>query len=281
MAAQDFDMEKVKEIEQSFGKGTKKPVDDHAPKRALSAYFLFSNKMRPQLLKDHAGEPVSVIGKEISVLWNKLSAGEKAPFEKKSAAEKKTYHAKLAKYQKTSNYKKHQMNMLAYKIYVTKKPFRKDPNAVKRPLSAYMIYSSVVRKQIVKDNPDHSVVQVIKEQSAMWNALGDSEKKKWSEKAAAEKKKYEGKLAKYMKTSNYKKYIEERDQYKADMKIKRNKLMGIKKRPRKESKGKKASKSPVRKKAKKRSGSKASKSRSRSRKRRSSKRSKSRSKSRK
>merc|ERR1719273_2467512 len=217
-------------------------------------------------MKNHEGASMAVVGKEIAALWKKASSSEKAPFEKKATADKKAYASKMEKYQKTANYRKHQMRMLAWKIHETKKAFRKDENAPKRTLSAYMLYSASVRKQITKENPDMSAVEVMQEQSAMWKALGDSDRKKWVDKAAAEKKKYDAKLARYMKTADYQKYFEEKKAYKAEMKEKRNKLMGIKKRARTPTKAKDAPKSPSKKKVKRRSRTpKASKSKSRSR----------------
>merc|ERR1719384_2952019 len=198
-------------------------------------------------MKEHEGASMGVVGKEIANLWKKASLSDKAPFEKKAEADKKTYHSKMEKYQKTGNYKKHQMRMLAWKIHETKKPFRKDENAPKRSLSAYMLYAGSIRAKVVKENPDMKVTEVMKEQSAMWKALGNSDRQKWVDKAAAEKKKYDTKLARYMKTADYQKYVEERDAYKAEMKEKRNKLMGIKKRARTPTKG---PKSPSKKKAK-------------------------------
>merc|ERR1719384_1383864 len=130
-------------------------------------------------MKKHEGASMAVVGKEIAKLWKKASSNEKAPFEKKASADKKTYASKMEKYQKTSNYRKHQMRMLAWKIHETKKPFRKDENAPKRSLSAYMLYAGSVRKQVVKENPDMAVTEIMKEQSLMWKALSSSERQKW------------------------------------------------------------------------------------------------------
>merc|ERR1719384_3048356 len=227
-------------------------------------------------MKDNEGASIGDIGKKIGNLWKKASSSEKAPLEKKAEAAKKTYHAKMEKYQKTGNYKKHQMRMLAWKIHETKKPFRKDENAPKRSLSAYMLYAASIRAKVVKENPDMKVTEVMKEQSTMWKALGNSDRQKWVDKAASEKKKYDTKLARYMKTADYQKYAEEKEAYKVEMKEKRNKLMGINNRARTPTKAKSAPKSPSKKKAKRPSSRrsrtpKASKSRSVSRRRRSAK----------
>merc|ERR1719220_648853 len=229
-------------------------------------------------MKQYEGASMGVIGKALGDLWKKTSAADRAPFESKAAAQKKTYEAKKEKYEKTANYKKFQMELLAWKIHETKKPFGKDENAPKRSLSAYMLYAASVRSQIVKENPDMAVTEVMREQSAMWKALSDAEQQKWKNKAAEGKKKYDAKLARYMKTADYQNHVQAREAYKAEMLEKRNKLMGIKKRARTPAKvkGKGEPKSPSKKKQKRRSARrsrtpKSSKSRSVSRRRRSAK----------
>merc|ERR1719440_474280 len=62
--------------------------------------------------------------------------------------------------------------------------------------------------------------------------MDDAAKAPWKAKAATAKATRNKSLEKYMKTSDYEDYITARDQYKADMIAKRNKLMGVKKRGR-------------------------------------------------
>merc|ERR1719220_877254 len=227
-------------------------------------------------MEKHDGASMGVIGKALGDLWKKTSAADRAPFESKAAAQKKTYQAKKEKYEKSSNYRKFQMTMLAWKIHETKKPFPRDSNAPKRSLSAYMLYAASVRSKIVKENPDMAVTEVMREQSVWWKSLSEGEQQKWKNKAAEGKKKYEAKVARYMKTADYQSHVQAREAYKAEMLEKRNKLMGIKKRARTptKAKGKGEPKSPSKKKQKRRSARrsrtpKSSKSRSVSRRRRS------------
>merc|ERR1719193_2236730 len=109
-----------------------------------------------------------------------------------------------------------------------------------------MLYAASVRSQIVKENPDMSVPEVMKEQSVWWKALSETQRQPWDEKSAAARVKYEKKLEKYQKTDDYQKFILDRDAYKAEMVNKRNKLMGIKtKRKRSHSDGKGEKKSKI------------------------------------
>merc|ERR1719266_1443209 len=199
-------------------------------------------------------------------MWKKVS--DRSAFEAKAKKQKATYEAKMEKYRKSSNYKKFQKEMLAWKIHSTKKPFRADPNAPKRNLSAYMIYGASVRSKIIKENPDMEVTEVMREQSVWWKGLSESERAPWNTNAAAAKKKYIAQVERYMKTADYRKYDKEKEAYKQEMLEKRNKLMGVKKRARTPTK---SAKSPSKKKQKKRTTRrsrtpKASKSRSASRK---------------
>jgi len=231
-----FDMEAVMEIEHGFGKGTKKPVDDNAPKRPLSAYFLWAGKERPSVIKEHSDCSLGEIAKILGKMWKKTSSEDRHKFEKKAEKEKKTYSAKMEKYKKTTSFKKFQMKLLAWKIHETKKPYPKDQNAPKRNLSAYMLYIASVRSKIVKENPDMTSSEIVKEQGVWWKALSTKDRKPWTEKAEAEKVKYQKKFARYMKTSDYQSWATGRDEYKKIMLEKRNKLMGIKKRARSETK---------------------------------------------
>merc|ERR1711920_269247 len=156
------------------------------------------------------------VGKELGSLWKNTPKSEVAGFQAQYEKAKKTYDAKFEKYKKSSNYKNFWTTMLAYKIHQTKKPFGADPNAPKRSLSAYMLYAASVRDQIVKENPDMTASEVMKEQSVWWKALSESQRKPWNDKATAMKQKYEKKMEKYQKTSDYQ----------TEMVAKRNKLMG-------------------------------------------------------
>lgn len=220
------------EIEHGFGKGSKKPTDESAPKRYLSAYFLWANKTRPSVIAKNPDSTVGEIGKMLGNLWGKTSAAERSQFEAKAERDKKAYHAKMIKYRDTPSYKRFQMEKHAWKIHMTKKPYPKDQNAPKRPLSSYMLYAGSVRAKIVKENPDMTSTEVVKEQSVMWKALSEEDRAPWVKKAKALKEKYQAKLQRYMKTSDYEEWVSGRDAYKAEMKEKRNRLMGIKKKKR-------------------------------------------------
>merc|ERR1719203_1250483 len=181
-------------------------------------------------MKAHPGWGVARIGIQLGKDWKNVSSSDRAPLQAKYVKAKAAYDKKLATYKNSKNFRAFQMELLAWKIHETKKTFRADPNAPKRPTSAYMLYAGSVRKEIVRDNPDMEVVAVMREQAVWWKALSDSERAPWVKKAEAARAKYAKLVEKYHKTRDYQTYMAEKEAYKAGQLAKRNKLMGVKKK---------------------------------------------------
>jgi hypothetical protein len=84
---------------------------------------------------------------------------------------------------------------------VKKSPKKKDPNAPKRALSAFMLFSQEKRSQIKTDNPDATFGQIGKLLGDAWKSASESEKAPFLAKAEKEKEKYAEAMKKY-KNSN-------------------------------------------------------------------------------
>merc|ERR1712141_905461 len=76
---------------------------------------------------------------------------------------------------------------------------KKDPNAPKRPMSAYFLFMNSARPGVRKDNPDASIGEVAKILGKMWGEIEPEEKAKFDKEAAAAKKKWEAEKAAYAK----------------------------------------------------------------------------------
>ena len=72
----------------------------------------------------------------------------------------------------------------------TKKRGKKDKNAPKRPISAYLFYNQERREKLKKEKPNLDNKELIKAMSEEWNKLTDEEKKPYVKKAEADKKRY-------------------------------------------------------------------------------------------
>jgi len=73
------------------------------PKRPLSQFIIFSNEIRPQIIKEKPDLKVPEVGKEIGKRWNKLSDAEKAKFKVKAEKLTEEYTKKYSAF--TSNKK--------------------------------------------------------------------------------------------------------------------------------------------------------------------------------
>jgi len=75
----------------------------------------------------------------------------------------------------------------------------KDPNAPKRPMSAYFLFMNATRASVKKENPDYGIGDIAKELGRLWGEITPSEKSKYDKEAAAAKKKWEAEKAAYAK----------------------------------------------------------------------------------
>ncbi|ORX70133.1 hypothetical protein DL89DRAFT_267350 [Linderina pennispora] len=74
---------------------------------------------------------------------------------------------------------------------------KKDPNAPKRALSAYMMYSQANRDRVRKENPDATFGEIGKFLGAEWSKLSDDGKAPYIKKAEADKERYATEKAEY------------------------------------------------------------------------------------
>jgi len=74
---------------------------------------------------------------------------------------------------------------------------KKDPNAPKRGLSAYMFFANDQRENVREENPGISFGQVGKLLGERWKALSETQRRPYEEKAQVDKKRYEDEKATY------------------------------------------------------------------------------------
>jgi len=74
---------------------------------------------------------------------------------------------------------------------------KKDPNAPKRGLSAYMFFANEQRDSVRDENPGITFGQVGKILGERWKALSDKQRGPYEAKAQADKKRYEDEKAAY------------------------------------------------------------------------------------
>ena len=66
----------------------KRKKNKDAPKTPLSAYFIFSNEIRPTVVAERPDLNLPGVTKEIAHRWRHLSPEQKVPYEEKSKVDK-------------------------------------------------------------------------------------------------------------------------------------------------------------------------------------------------
>ncbi|XP_071463459.1 high mobility group protein B1-like [Marmota flaviventris] len=81
------------------GETNRKFKDPNAPKRPLSAFFLFCSEYHPKIKGGHPGLSIGDAAKKRGEMWNHMAADDKQTYEKKAAPLKEKYEKDIAAYQ--------------------------------------------------------------------------------------------------------------------------------------------------------------------------------------
>jgi len=83
---------------EEVGKKKKKKKDPNAPKRNMSAFFLYSNAVRETVRGENPEAKFGDIAKIISVQFKKLSAKERGKYDQLAVEDKERYQRQMADY---------------------------------------------------------------------------------------------------------------------------------------------------------------------------------------
>jgi hypothetical protein len=97
------------------------------------------------------------------------------------------------------------MNTVAFELPVSsggaKAKKVKDPNAPKKGMSAFMLFSNDQRNKIKADNPELSFGEIGRKVGEAWKALSDKQKQVYVKKSEEDKKRYESEMETYTATA--------------------------------------------------------------------------------
>lgn len=88
---------------------------------------------------------------------------------------------------------------------------KKDPNAPKRALSAYMFFANSERDVVRAENPGIAFGQIGKLLGEKWKSMDAEKRAPFEQQAEADKKRYELEKAKYLKKKESK-YLEKNEE---------------------------------------------------------------------
>lgn len=150
----------------------------------MSSYAYFVQTCREEHKKKHPEASVNFaeFSKKCSERWKTMSSKEKGKFEDLARQDKARYEREMMNFVPTRGGKK--------KKY-------KDPNAPKRPPSAFFIFCSEYRPKVKGETPGLSIGDVARRLGEMWNGTASEDKQPFEKKAAKLKEKYEKEVAAY------------------------------------------------------------------------------------
>jgi len=159
-------------------KVNQKPIKDpNAPKKPLSAYFLFSQEERLKVKAENPDYSITEVAKELGRRWATLNPALKSSYEQRYQDARKVYDQEMNHYKPQKK--------------------KKDPNAPKQPLSAYFIFSTEERLKVKDENPNFSICEVAKELGRRWADMDPSVKQRYQARAEEERQKYDVDMASY------------------------------------------------------------------------------------
>uniref|UniRef100_A0A3B4TNT3 High mobility group protein B2 n=1 Tax=Seriola dumerili TaxID=41447 RepID=A0A3B4TNT3_SERDU len=159
--------------------------DPNKPRGKTSSYAFFVATCREEHKKKHPGTSVSFaeFSKKCSERWKTMSAKEKVKFEDLAKNDKVRYDREMKSYVPPKGAKKGKK--------------KKDPNAPKRPPSAFFVFCSDHRPRIKEENPGISIGDIAKKLGELWATQSSKDKAPYEAKAAKLKEKYEKDVAAY------------------------------------------------------------------------------------
>jgi len=163
----------------------KKKKDPNKPKRNMSAFFLYSNANRARVKEENPGIAFGQVAKILSKEFKAIDDVERAKYDKLAVLDKERYQREMEHYEPPSDEEE----------APSKKRRKKDPNAPKRNMSAYFIYSQEMRSTVRVENPEAGFGMIAKIISKQFKALDEDERKRFDNLAAADKERYQKEMA--------------------------------------------------------------------------------------
>mmetsp|Transcript_18450 Transcript_18450/g.26024 ORF Transcript_18450/g.26024 Transcript_18450/m.26024 type:complete len:576 (-) Transcript_18450:108-1835(-) len=170
-------------------KTTKYQKAPNAPKRFKSAYMFFSTAKHKEIRSSlgtvrAATEKTTTIAKMVSKAWKELPGSQRATWEEMARLDKARYEAEKAEYKGP------------WKVPKPKRQ-HKDPNAPKRPMSAFIAYSVKKRSLVREEHPEASSAEIARILSNMWKAAPEDERQHYIDEEYRLRQEYKAEMKKW------------------------------------------------------------------------------------
>jgi hypothetical protein len=192
-------------------------VDPNAPKKPNSAYIRFSNSVRESIKQKYPHMSPNDVSREVAKQFRELPPDEKKYLDSVVKKDMDIYRQLLEDYNlramtsKTQSFLSppdisstnfyHHSKSDNYSPLKAKKKRVVDPNAPKKPCTAYIYFSNSVREDIKLQNPEFTFTDIAKEMGKRFKQLDPEGKKYWQDIAMREKERYDRELEAYTQHS--------------------------------------------------------------------------------
>lgn len=172
----------VSEEEEPVKKKRKPKRDPNKPKRNMSAFFLYSNANRARIKVENEGIAFGAVAKLLSAEFKQITAEEREKWDQLAREDKERYQRQMEDYEPPSDEEEE---------VTSKKKRKKDPNAPKRNMSAYFLFSQEIRPTIREESPSATFGEIAKLISARFKLLDTDERARFDKLAAGDKERYQ------------------------------------------------------------------------------------------
>jgi len=161
--------------------------DPNKPKQPLSGYMRFVQDIRDDLKSENPGASITDIARLAGEKWRECSEAEKDKYQKAYKKDKAKYDIAMQSYVPPKG------SAEAGK----KRKKEKDPNAPKKPLTAYFAWMNENRDRIKSENEGASIGEVAKIAGEEWRGLDAGSKSKYEKAYKAAMEVYKDEMANY------------------------------------------------------------------------------------
>lgn len=166
------------------------------PRGRMTAYAFFVQICREEHKKKHPEENVvfAEFSKKCAERWKTMTEKDKKRFHDLADKDKKRYESEMKDYTPSENDKGKRGK---------KRKQMKDPNAPKRPLSAFFLFSIDERSNVKQANPEYTAGDTSKELGRRWAEADPAVKSKYQEMADKDKLRYDREITEYKKKGKF------------------------------------------------------------------------------
>ena len=172
----------------------KRETDPNRPRRHVSAFLHFQNHVRDKIREENPTISFGQMSKRAAQLWEGITPEEKQKWEQQAAEDKSRYEREIADYTPPFGFDKKGRNVQVKKA---KRKKRRDPDAPKRSVSAYVFFGHSERPKIQEENPEIEFKDVGRKLGERWRNLAADEKEKFEVLAQKDRDRYAKEMAAY------------------------------------------------------------------------------------